>query len=484
MDESILLAVAFFGLGFIVATIVFLPLLISIRKRIKLGFRSVTELDRDSASDQVKTSQVQPPKPSNRQVEGGSKTRGPQRLEQIGKHAEVKVSNNLDQRQTQSLPQAETLPGSTRATKPAYGGDPLGNTTSSTRQSTSDSDHSQTWFSMEEAFEDEKSVSGIVKDKVKGGFLVDLGGIVGFLPDSRADIRVAQHLEQTNANPLDFRIQQFDLQQHRVVLARDGVEDSRLRSLREHTLDVIKVDDVVDGYVKNLVEYGAFLDIGGVDGLLHLRNMSWRRINEPGDVVTVGDYVKVKVLTYDPDNELVSLGLKQLSPDPWIGVCDRIRPFQRLTGTVTHIAPYGCFVELEPGVEGLAHISKLAWGEGKTNPFDIADIGEQLEVMVLSITAESKQVDLSVRHCSEIPWDEFGEEYFVGYRVSGIVQVGESNETTVLLPGNVRGRFEASAGASGSELRPREGELVDVEITDISNSQDDIPSVFLRLRSR
>ena len=304
----------------------------------------------------------------------------------------------------------------------------------------------------------------------------------GFLPDSRADIRVARKLDEQDLEPLDFRVQQIDPQLSKIVLARDGIDDAELRAEREETMDSLREGDVVEGYVKNLVEYGAFVDIGGVDGLLHLRNMSWRRIGDVSEVVTVGERIKVKVLNYDEDTMQVSFGLKQLEPDPWEDVRNRIKPYQRVVGTVTHITHYGCFVELEPGVEGLVHVSRMVWGQNNANPLEITDRGEQIEVMVLEINEANRHVDLSVRDCTPIPWDLFLQTSRVGDVMHGVVQDVSDEGLSVLLSGNIIGTVASEELEESEQLNYEQGDVVDVILLGTGSDNANDLEVDLRVR--
>lgn len=487
MNDSLLIAIAFFGLGFMVATIGLVPILISIRRAVKRWSKATS-------------SEVQPgPQVITQQSEPSETIEQPavQQVSQRTESSRVESDSNESVAPTASKPIARENPAPT-TTRTATRQEPARTNHSRARREPETHQHSgrgtspfnkvtaddvqEKWQILEEAFEDESPLAGVVSEKVKGGFLVEVCGMYGFLPDSRADIRVARKLDEQDLEPLDFRVQQIDPQLSKIVLARDGIDDAELRAEREETMDALREGDVVEGYVKNLVEYGAFIDIGGVDGLLHLRNMSWRRIGDVSEVVTVGESIKVKVLNYDEDTMQVSFGLKQLEPDPWEDVRNRIKPYQRIVGTVTHITHYGCFVELEPGVEGLVHVSRMVWGQNNANPLEITDRGERIEVMVLEINEANRHVDLSVRDCTPIPWDLFLQTTRVGDVMHGIVQNVSDGGLSVLLSGNIIGTVAPEELEEGEQLNYEEGDVVDVILLGTGSDNTNDLEVDLRVR--
>lgn len=487
MNDSILIAIAFFGLGFMVATIGLVPILISIRRAVKRWSKATS-------------SEVQPgPQVIAQQSEPSETIERPtvQQASQRTESSSVESDSNESVAPTASKPKARDNVAPTTA-RTATRQAPAGTNHSRARREPETHQHSgrgtspfntvmaddvqEKWQILEEAFEDESPIAGIVSEKVKGGFLVEVCGMYGFLPDSRADIRVARKLDKQDLEPLDFRVQQIDPQLSKIVLARDGIDDAELRAEREETMDALREGDVVEGYVKNLVEYGAFIDIGGVDGLLHLRNMSWRRIGDVSEVVTVGESINVKVLNYDEGTMQVSFGLKQLEPDPWEDVRNRIKPYQRILGTVTHITHYGCFVELEPGVEGLVHVSRMVWGQNNANPLEITDRGEQIEVMVLEINEANRHVDLSVRDCTPIPWDMFLQTTRVGDVMHGIVQNVSDGGISVLLSGNIIGTVAPEELEESEQLNYEEGDVVDVILLGTGSDNANDLEVDLRVR--
>lgn len=487
MNDSILIAIAFFGLGFMVATIAFVPILISIRRAVK-RWSKVTGNEVQSGpsvvAPQDEPAQNTKPSPAEQATQESELTRIDSPTNESASPIATRPKEHADAAVSPTRAPARRSPAPahlSRARRETETHQYSDRNNSSFNKVASD-DVQEKWQILEEAFEDESPIAGVVSEKVKGGFLVEVCGMYGFLPDSRADIRVARKLDEQDSEPLDFRVQQLDPQLSKIVLARDGIDDAELRAEREETMDSLREGDVVEGYVKNLVEYGAFVDIGGVDGLLHLRNMSWRRIGDVSEVVTVGERIKVKVLNYDEDTMQVSFGLKQLEPDPWEDVRNRIKPYQRIVGTVTHITHYGCFVELEPGVEGLVHVSRMVWGQNNANPLEITDRGEQIEVMVLEINEANRHVDLSVRDCTPIPWDLFQQTTRVGDVMHGVVQNVSDDGLSVLLSGNIIGTVAPEELAESEQLNYEEGDVVDVILLGTGSESANDFEVDLRVR--
>lgn len=487
MQDSILIAVAFFGLGFMVATIGFVPILISIRRAVKRWSKSasgyIVQNNPQVVEMQEQLKEIETLPSSQASPETASSPVQSYSVEQESASPSItkKATHRYNPQTNIPNRQAATTQHSSRDRRESEAHQQVSRGTPSFNKIDSD-DVREKWQILEEAFEDESAIAGVVSEKVKGGFLIEVNGMYGFLPDSRADIRVARKLDDQDLEPLDFRVQQIDPQLSKIVLARDGIDDAELRAEREETMDSLREGDVVEGYVKNLVEYGAFIDIGGVDGLLHLRNMSWRRIGDVSEVVTVGERIKVKVLNYDEDNMQVSFGLKQLEPDPWEDVRNRIKPYQRMVGTVTHITHYGCFVELEPGVEGLVHVSRMVWGQNNANPLEITDRGEQIEVMVLEIDEANRHVDLSVRDCTPIPWDLFQQTKRAGDVMHGIVQDISREGLKVLLSGNVLGKVVLDEFEDEEHLNYEEGDVVETILVGTGSQDSSTLEVDLRIR--
>ena len=487
MNDSILIAIAFFGLGFMVAAIGFVPILISIRRAVKRWSKATSSEVQSNPpviAHHNEPSQKTEPRPAQPATSKGEINRVESPTPELASPMTPtpKVLEHPAASPARAPARRSPVPAHQSRARRETETHQYSDRSSSSFNKVASDDVQEKWQILEEAFEDESPIAGVVSEKVKGGFLVEVCGMYGFLPDSRADIRVARKLDEQDLEPLDFRVQQIDPQLSKIVLARDGIDDAELRAEREETMDSLREGDVVEGYVKNLVEYGAFVDIGGVDGLLHLRNMSWRRIGDVSEVVTVGERIKVKVLNYDEDTMQVSFGLKQLEPDPWEDVRNRIKPYQRIVGTVTHITHYGCFVELEPGVEGLVHVSRMVWGQNNANPLEITDRGEQIEVMVLEINEANRHVDLSVRDCTPIPWDLFLQTTRVGDVLHGIVQNVSEGGLTVLLSGNIIGTVAPEELEEGEQLNYEDGDVVDVILLGTgSDSMNDL-EVDLRVR--
>ncbi|MCY4655538.1 MAG: S1 RNA-binding domain-containing protein [Gammaproteobacteria bacterium] len=452
MSELILIAIAFFCVGFLVAIVSVLPILLSIRRSVKRVARNIG-VPASERNDEAELDRRASAKP-RRSADGYGTDLKHKRHGLTSSSARTSQFGHDQNRKQEDL--VATKFGSSQAAEvPRH--------VSHAPKWDTEID-SSTWLQLEEVFDAGDSIEGVVCEKVNGGFLVNVCGVQSFLPDSRADTHVARKLEQQDTTPLSFQIQQLDPQLNKVVIARDHINDEELRNLREQTLESLKEGDVVEGYVKNLVEYGAFIDIGGVDGLLHLRNMSWRRIYDVSDVIRVGQRVKVKVINVDEDTMHVSFGLKQLQPDPWIGIRSRIRKHQRIRGRVTLVTHYGCFVELEPGVEGLVHVSRLRWDQQGVDPSAVTSLGEEIEVMVLDIHEEERHVDLSLRDCTDIPPEQVVQHFREGQRVFGVVQSIDEDILEVLLPGNLSGTLLKENSYDGAIEDTQEGDVVDATL--------------------
>jgi small subunit ribosomal protein S1 len=257
---------------------------------------------------------------------------------------------------------------------------------------------------------------------VKGGFTVDIGDIRAFLPGSLVDVRPVRDAAYLEGKELEFKVIKLDRRRNNVVVSRRAVVESEYSAEREQLLESLEEGQVVKGVVKNLTDYGAFLDLGGVDGLLHITDMAWKRVKHPSEVVSVGDEIEVKVLKFDRERNRVSLGLKQLGDDPWIALARRYPVGTRLFGKVTNIADYGCFVEIEEGVEGLVHVSEMDWTNKNVNPHKVVAVGDEVEVMVLEIDEERRRISLGMKQCHPNPWEEFAAIHNKGDRVTGKIK--------------------------------------------------------------
>jgi small subunit ribosomal protein S1 len=291
-----------------------------------------------------------------------------------------------------------------------------------TRLSREKAKRAQAWLHLEKAFEEGKSVTGMISGKVKGGFTVDVEEIRAFLPGSLVDVRPVRDPGYLEGKELEFKVIKLDRKRNNVVVSRRAVVESEYSAERENLLQTLQEGMVIKGIVKNLTDYGAFVDLGGIDGLLHITDMAWKRVKHPSEVVNVGDEVEVKVLKFDRERNRVSLGLKQLGADPWMDLARRYPASSRLFGKVTNIADYGCFVEIEEGVEGLVHVSEMDWTNKNVHPSKLVHLGDEVEVMVLDIDEERRRISLGMKQCQPNPWDEFAANHNKGDRVVGKIK--------------------------------------------------------------
>ena len=278
------------------------------------------------------------------------------------------------------------------------------------------------WARLEHAFESDENVTGLITGKVKGGFTVELDDIRAFLPGSLVDIRPVRDTTYLEGKELEFKVIKLDQKRNNVVVSRRAVVESEYSAEREALLESLQEGAVVKGIVKNLTDYGAFLDLGGVDGLLHITDMAWKRVKHPSEVVQIGDEIDVKVLKFDRERNRVSLGLKQLGDDPWVNLTRRYPEGTRLFGKVTNIADYGCFVEIEEGVEGLVHVSEMDWTNKNASPSKLVALGDEVEVMVLDIDEERRRISLGMKQCQPNPWDDFAAGHNKGDKVTGRIK--------------------------------------------------------------
>ncbi len=278
------------------------------------------------------------------------------------------------------------------------------------------------WKQLEDAFEAGHTVTGIITEKVRGGFTVDIDKVRAFLPGSLVDVRPVRDTSHLEGQPLDFKVIKIDRRRNNVVVSRRAVVESENSAEREALLARLKEGVVVKGVVKNLTDYGAFLDLGGIDGLLHITDMAWKRVKHPNDIVNIGDEIEVKVLKFDRERNRVSLGLKQMGEDPWMDLARRYSEQTRLHGKVTNLADYGCFVEIEEGVEGLVHVSEMDWTNKNVHPSKFVHIGQEVEVMVLDIDEERRRISLGMKQCQPNPWEAFAAVHNKGDRVNGTIK--------------------------------------------------------------
>ena len=280
----------------------------------------------------------------------------------------------------------------------------------------------EAWLQLEKAYEEQATVIGIINGKVKGGFTVELNGIRAFLPGSLVDVRPIRDTAHLENKELEFKVIKLDQKRNNVVVSRRAVIETENTSERESLLANLQEGQEVKGIVKNLTDYGAFVDLGGVDGLLHITDMAWKRVKHPSEIVNVGDEIAVKVLKFDRERTRVSLGLKQLGEDPWVAIAKRYPETTRLSGRVTNLTDYGCFVEIEEGVEGLVHVSEMDWTNKNIHPSKVVNVGDVVEVMVLDIDEERRRISLGLKQCKNNPWQQFAETHNKGDRVEGKIK--------------------------------------------------------------
>ncbi|MEA3277831.1 MAG: 30S ribosomal protein S1 [Pseudomonadota bacterium] len=278
------------------------------------------------------------------------------------------------------------------------------------------------WGLLDKAFEAGETVKGMINGKVKGGFTVDLGSVRAFLPGSLVDVRPVRDTSYLEGKELEFKVIKLDQRRNNVVVSRRAVVEEEYSAERDALLKSLEEGMEIKGVVKNLTDYGAFLDLGGIDGLLHITDMAWRRVKHPSEVVEIGDEVSVKVLKFDRERQRVSLGLKQMGEDPWVNIARRYPESTRVFGKVTNIADYGCFVEIEEGVEGLVHVSEMDWTNKNIHPSKVVTLGDEVEVMVLDIDEERRRISLGIKQCQMNPWEEFAANFKKGDHVSGKIK--------------------------------------------------------------
>ncbi|HZP11752.1 MAG TPA: 30S ribosomal protein S1 [Nevskiaceae bacterium] len=313
-----------------------------------------------------------------------------------------------------------------------------------TRFSKEKAERIRTWDRLQQAFEKGEIVAGIITGKVKGGFTVDIGTVRAFLPGSLVDVRPVRDTAYLEGKPLEFKVIKLDKLRNNVVVSRREVLEAEYSAERDSLLQNLQEGVVLKGVVKNLVEYGAFVDLGGVDGLLHITDMSWKRVKDPSEVVQVGQELEVKVLKYDRERRRVSLGLKQLGDDPWVDIARRYPEKTRLFGKVTNITDYGAFVEIEPGVEGLVHVSEMDWTNKNVNPGKVVHVGDEVEVMILDIDEERRRISLGMKQCRPNPWEEFAQNHQKGDRVRGTIKSMTDFGIFIGLEGGIDGLVHLS----------------------------------------
>jgi small subunit ribosomal protein S1 len=300
------------------------------------------------------------------------------------------------------------------------------------------------WSELDQALESAKIIKGVVSGKVKGGLTVMINGIRAFLPGSLVDLRPVKDTSHFEGKELEFKVIKLDRKRNNVVVSRRAVMEETAGVERQQLLETLKEGAVVKGVVKNITDYGAFVDLGGIDGLLHITDLAWRRVKHPTEVLSVGDEVTAKVLKFDAEKNRVSLGLKQLGEDPWIGISRRYPQGTRLFGKVTNITDYGAFVEIESGIEGLVHVSEMDWTNKNVHPAKVVSLGDEVEVMILEIDEDRRRISLGMKQCMPNPWEEFAMNHKKGDKVRGVIKSITDFGVFIGLPGNIDGLVHLS----------------------------------------
>ncbi|MBY4678665.1 30S ribosomal protein S1 [Marinobacterium arenosum] len=291
-----------------------------------------------------------------------------------------------------------------------------------TRLSREKAKRAEAWEVLKQKFDDEEVVKGFISGKVKGGFTVSINNIQGFLPGSLVDVRPVRDIDHLEGKELEFKLIKLDPKRNNVVVSRRAVLQEANSAQREELLGTLEEGQVVKGYVKNLTNYGAFIDLGGVDGLLHITDMAWKRISHPSEMLNPGDEISVKIIKFDKETGRISLGLKQLSEDPWAAIKQRYPAGTKVQARVTNLTDYGCFASIEDGVEGLVHVSEMSWTNKNIHPSKVVQIGDEVEVMILDVDEERRRISLGIKQCANNPWVTFAEKFAAGDRVTGTIK--------------------------------------------------------------
>ncbi|MDJ0684241.1 MAG: 30S ribosomal protein S1 [Alphaproteobacteria bacterium] len=346
----------------------------------------------------------------------------------------------------------------------------------------------EAWKKLEESFNNGERVTGVIYGRVKGGFTVELGGAVAFLPGSQVDIRPVRDVGPLMNEEQPFQILKMDRSRGNIVVSRRAVLEETRAEQRSELIENLKEGMVLDGVVKNITDYGAFVDLGGVDGLLHVTDISWKRINHPSEVLTFGQQVKVQVVRFNPETQRISLGMKQLESDPWDGVAAKYPISARFTGTVTNITDYGAFVELEPGIEGLVHVSEMSWTKKNVHPGKIISTSQEVEVMVLDVDPVKRRISLGIKQCLSNPWEDFLSGNPVGQEIEGEVKNITEFGLFVGLPGDIDGMVhmsDLSWDQSPEEALAsyNKGDMVKAKVLDIDTDKERISLGVKQLES-
>jgi small subunit ribosomal protein S1 len=337
----------------------------------------------------------------------------------------------------------------------------------------------ESWTRLEEKFNNKEQVEGVIFNKVKGGFTVDLDGAVAFLPGSQVDVRPVRDIGPLMHSPQPFKILKMDRRRGNIVVSRREILEATRAEQRSEIVARLKEGEVIDGVVKNITDYGAFIDLGGIDGLLHVTDMAWRRVNHPSEIVNVGDTVKVQIVRINPETQRISLGMKQLQADPWAGIEAKYPVGTRFKGTVTNIADYGAFVELEPGVEGLIHVSEMSWTKKNIHPGKIVSTSQQVEVQILEVDAQKRRISLGLKQTQDNPWDTFLATHPKGSVIEGPIRNITEFGLFVGLDGGVDGMVHLSDldwNRSGDEAIKdyKKGDTVKAVVLDVDAQKERI----------
>ena len=323
-----------------------------------------------------------------------------------------------------------------------------------TRLSREKAQRVKAWEQLEKAHEEQTIVTGIMTGKVKGGYTIDVQGVRAFLPSSLVDVRPVRDPSYLEGKELEFKVIKIDRKRSNVVVSRRAVVEKEMSAERDQLLSSLEEGQTVKGVVKNLTDYGAFIDLGGIDGLLHITDLAWKRVKHPSEVLKIGDEIEAKVLRYDRERNRVSLGLKQLGDDPWVDIQRRYPEGTRLFGKVTNLTDYGAFVEIEPGVEGLVHVSEMDWTNKNIHPTKVVQLGDEVEVMILDIDTERRRISLGMKQCLPNPWEEFAGNHQKGEKITGKIKSITDFGVFVGLEGGIDGLIhlsDLSWAAAGEE---------------------------------
>ena len=336
----------------------------------------------------------------------------------------------------------------------------------------------EAWQVLEKAYEEKETVIGVINGKVKGGFTVEVSNIRAFLPGSLVDVRPVRDTAHLEGKDLEFKVIKLDQKRNNVVVSRRAVIEAEGSAERDELLESLAEGQEVKGIVKNLTDYGAFVDLGGIDGLLHITDMAWKRVKHPSEIVNVGDEIQVKVLKFDRERTRVSLGMKQLGEDPWVAIAKRYPEGAKLSGRVTNLTDYGCFVEIQEGVEGLVHVSEMDWTNKNIHPSKVVNLGDTVEVLVLEIDEERRRISLGLKQCIANPWEEFAKNFNKGDKVSGKIKSITDFGIFIGLDGGIDGLVHLSdiswAGGEEAVRDYKKGDEIDAIVLQVDPERERI----------